>query len=525
MSISNPQIDPELEAHYNDLIKREILLVRENPIRFVLKHCITIDEHDRVTPFKNFPEKDYIIEVIRRWHKSDRILIPKSRQMMITWLMMALHLWYALSPGQKVLILSKDETTANDLIEKRVIPMLDKLPPYLQVKYEWKPSKGELLFPALNSEIKAFSSSDRSTRSYTASAFFFDEMAHLDNVEEIWKAIKPTVDGGGKFTGVSTPNGQEYFYKLLFDKEGLPDKEDIYLIEEAHYNRKEIIRGLWEQHNANGFDAIWLYYYADPDKDPERNGLKWYRKARRGFTKKDWEQEYEISFLHSGLEPIYPGFQQDIHIAKSRLSCIEGKPLFIGWDFGYRVQAVVLCQMDDQDRLMVLRELTGNNVDTYTWCSEVARYIATNFPNITQHFSFCDDAGRQKYETSDQSSFDILIAYGFTPISSKKPIMFGVNLIRRLLAIRPDNTPGLYIDPSCETLIDGFKTGYHRPKTGEDKPVKDGLYDHYMDALRYVVQNYIPNPTDSIYMVGKRHLPLPSPDDEYAELYQSATGY
>lgn len=530
MSIPNQQIDPELEAHYNDLIKREILLVQQNPIRFVLKHCITVDEHDRITPFKNFPEKEYIIEIIRRWYKSDRVLIPKSRQMMITWLMMALHLWYALSPGQKVLILSKDETTANDLIEKRIIPIIERLPPYLRppnfdVGRNWKPSKGELSFPELNSEIKAFSSSNRSARSYTASAFFFDEMAHLDNVGEIWKAIKPTVDGGGKFTGVSTPNGKEFFYHLVADESGLPDKNDIYHIEEVTWERKQVIKGLWEQHNANGFDVLWLYYYADPDKDPERNGLQWYRKARKGFSIKEWEQEYEISFISSGLEPIYPGFKREIHVASSRLTYNPQKPLLIGWDFGYKVQAVIICQLDDQDRIIVLRELTGNNVDTWTWTNEVLQYVAKNFPDASERYSFCDDAGRQHYETSDLSSFDILTAYGFTPISSKKPIMFGVGLIRRLLALRPDGTPGIYFDPSCEFLIEGFEKGYHRPKSGEDKPVKDGLYDHYQDAFRYIIQNYLPNVTDPLYLTGKRPRYEPSHDDEGVGLYQSATGY
>ena len=147
--------------------------------------------------------------------------------------------------------------------------------------------------------------------------------------------------------------------------------------------------------------------------------------------------------------------------------------MLIGWDFGYKVQAVIICQLDDQDRIIVLRELTGNNVDTWTWTNEVLQYVVKNFPDASERYSFCDDAGRQRYETSDLSSFDILTAYGFTPISSKKPIMFGVGLIRRLLALRPDGTPGIYFDPSCEFLIEDWK-GYHRPKAVKIGPSRTG---------------------------------------------------
>jgi len=54
-------------------------------------------------------------------------------------------------------------------------------------------------------------------RSYTANIVFMDEMSFQDKAEEAFAAVKPTLQEHSKFIGVSTPNGKEYFYRLLTD--------------------------------------------------------------------------------------------------------------------------------------------------------------------------------------------------------------------------------------------------------------------------------------------------------------------
>ena len=71
-------------------------------------------------------------------------------------------------------------------------------------------------------------------------------------------------------------------------------------------------------------------------------------------------------------------------------------------------------------------------------------------------------------------------------------------------------------EPRCEDLIDGALGGYTLKE--DDKPNKDGYYDHLQDALRYLVMmNYRPETAEPI---GPRHT--------YVRPYRtgdSSTGY
>jgi hypothetical protein len=72
-------------------------------------------------------------------------------------------------------------------------------------------------------------------------------------------------------------------------------------------------------------------------------------------------------------------------------------------------------------------------------------------------------------------------------------ILEGIELIRR--AIRAgDGKSRLVISPRCQRLIEALRC-YHYPEPGTaaatgELPLKDGLYDHPIDALRYFFVNY-----------------------------------
>ena len=54
---------------------------------------------------------------------------------------------------------------------------------------------------------------------HSPSGVFWDEMAFTPYSEGIWTAVKPAIDSGGSFIGVSTPNGTDnVFYHLYQDK-------------------------------------------------------------------------------------------------------------------------------------------------------------------------------------------------------------------------------------------------------------------------------------------------------------------
>jgi hypothetical protein len=73
----------------------------------------------------------------------------------------------------------------------------------------------------------------------------------------------------------------------------------------------------------------------------------------------------------------------------------------------------------------------------------------------------------------------------------KSGILEGIEFIRR--AIRAgDGRSSLIISPRCPRLIEALQC-YHYPDsdiTDRELPLKDGIYDHPIDALRYFFVNY-----------------------------------
>lgn len=187
---------------------------------FVKEFCYTLDEHDKENPIKKFPDKEYIWDMVDLYLNERLLLIEKSRQMMVTWTFMACHLWEAMfMPGRRIFFQSKKELDANNLVD-RVKLIYDHLPEKMRKMYPAKEPRAylKLEFPKWNSIIQGVPQGGDVLRQYTASRIFSDEMAFQEKADEAFIAAKPTIDGGGSFIGVSSPNGKNFFYLLAKDK-------------------------------------------------------------------------------------------------------------------------------------------------------------------------------------------------------------------------------------------------------------------------------------------------------------------
>lgn len=64
-------------------------------------------------------------------------------------------------------------------------------------------------------------------------------------------------------------------------------------------------------------------------------------------------------------------------------------------------------------------------------------------------------------------------------------VNLGLNITNRLLRTQQFGRPRMVVDPfGAKILIQAFQGGYCRD-TNTDRPIKDGVYDHVMDAFRY----------------------------------------
>lgn len=182
----------------------------------------TQDEHDQVHPYKRLPDKDYLRLISYAWVHEPLLGLPKSRQMMLTWLFCAIAVHETLFRDAKnTAWISKKFEDANATIEKRVKPIAERLPAEQKVP-EFKFIKGLFDCPDTGSVIRAMGEEAKGLRQYTFSWVCDDEGAFQEQASEIIQAALPTVNGGGRFTLISSANGKEVFYRMVSENGRIP---------------------------------------------------------------------------------------------------------------------------------------------------------------------------------------------------------------------------------------------------------------------------------------------------------------
>ena len=182
----------------------------------------TLDEHDEANPYKVLPDKDYLRLYAYAWVYEPLVLVPKSRQMMVTWLFccIAAHN-LGVRPAQRMAIISKKFEDADALLERTEI-VCDQLPRDRFYAPKVLKKSGEISCAATDSVAMAMGEEAKGLRQYTFSWVFSDEMAFQDQADGMMQAAMPTVKGGGRLTGVSTANGEEVFHAALSENGKIP---------------------------------------------------------------------------------------------------------------------------------------------------------------------------------------------------------------------------------------------------------------------------------------------------------------
>ncbi|MDR3563253.1 MAG: hypothetical protein P4N59_17725 [Negativicutes bacterium] len=192
-----------------------------DPWFFVSDCCWTKDEADS-GKVKRLPDKPYLRYVARVWQEEDLLAIPKSRRMLMTWLMLCLHLWAALlRPNSAIFVQSKKQEDSEFLLgDNRLMFVYSRLPP----EYPWariekavagRSGKGYSFLRFSNgSYITAVGQGPDQLRQYTASYVYLTEMAFWEWAEETFASLKPTIQGGGKIT-IDSSAGPGFFERLV----------------------------------------------------------------------------------------------------------------------------------------------------------------------------------------------------------------------------------------------------------------------------------------------------------------------
>ena len=489
--------------------------IRNDPWEFS-KYVFTKDESDKKNPIKRFPyELDYIKLYMRVWEKENRIAVPKSRRMKMTWTNVVLHLWDAwFHIGRHEGIVSKKEEDANFLIQDRfkfIVENLDPvIPRHLLPRHE--PKWCHLTFPEIHSKIQGFPQGEGQMRQFTLSNIMADEIAFWEQAEGSYSASLPTLEGGGRFTAVSSP-APGFFKRLCLDR--FDDKDLAEQKEESTVEKRYPIEGveMWKN-KGNEFTIFQLHYTADPAKRSKefKHGVK------KGMSQKRYNQEYELQWETFAGHPVYSDFSSIFHGSKEKLYPHLGLPLLRGWDFGL-TPACIICQLQGQT-LVVFKEFVAVNMGTDRFSDIVLPECALEFPQWTDqkkdYLDFIDASGMFRKDTNEETNASVLAGKGLMCQAGAVSWEPRRRSVEKFLIRVHKAEPCFQVNlTECPMLIKGFNGGYRYPDSSMDlepnkiRPLKDE-HSHIHDALQMVTSRI------SQIMVRQR-VNIPSP--KYKQKY------
>lgn len=193
-----------------DLVQ-EYIKCAQDPVYFTETYMKIINVDRGLINFKLYK---YQKEMLRAFQHNRFNIITTARQAGKSTTTCAFILWYILFHSEKtVALLANKGDTAREILS-RIQLAYQHLPKWLQqgIK-EW--NKGSFELENASRVIAAATSSD-AIRGYSINLLFIDEAAFIDNWDEFFTSVYPTISSGqeSKIALVSTPNGLNHFYSI-----------------------------------------------------------------------------------------------------------------------------------------------------------------------------------------------------------------------------------------------------------------------------------------------------------------------
>lgn len=185
---------------------------------------------------------DAQVDALRIVHGNRLSIILKARQIGMTWLVLGYALWLMLfRPAATILLFSRRDTEAIHLLSAdRLRGMYKRLPDWLVSGHETRADSAHEWGLSNGSVARAFPST--AGDSYTATLAIVDEADLVPNLGNLMRAVKPTIDGGGKIVLLSRPDKSK------------PVSEFKRIYTEARAGR-------------NGWCAVFLPWHVRPERD------------------------------------------------------------------------------------------------------------------------------------------------------------------------------------------------------------------------------------------------------------------
>jgi hypothetical protein len=208
----------------------------------------------------------------------------------------------------------------------------------------------------------------------------------------------------------------------------------------------------------------------------------------RRSSRAGWESEM-LCLRPSRENVVFDEFDPDLHVRP--VDYDSNLPLYRSLDFGFVNPFVCLwIQVDHDGTVRVIDEYVRSRATVEVNIAELMARTPGGEERVAATYG--DPAGDAKQAGTGTSIIRDLQSFGIHVKHRRSTIVEGVELIRR--AIRSgDGKTSLVVSPNCPRLIEALQC-YHYPDATRhapsEVPVKDGVYDHPIDALRYFFVNH-----------------------------------
>ena len=198
---------------------------REDGWFFTTAFVKTRDEAD-ADSVKMFPDKAYLRAIWQEIDANQRVVIAKSRQLMLSWLLCAYCVWFTRFREHKLTAWqTQKELDAIGMVclpgaeagsgyAARMQFVIQRLPEWL--RGGWREAEGTLTCTDTQSSIIALPGGANQVRGKTLSLLVEDEFAFQAEQAATYQAVAPLVQKATKFVAVSTPNGRNNTFADLY---------------------------------------------------------------------------------------------------------------------------------------------------------------------------------------------------------------------------------------------------------------------------------------------------------------------
>ena len=254
-----------VKVDWDEAKVKEFLKCAKDPTYFSEKYIQIVHVDHGLIPIELY---DYQKEIIEKITKNRRVTVVTSRQAGKTTTAVAVILHYVLFNNHKTVGLLANKGDAAREILDRIKIAYEALPKWIQQGViEW--NKGSVEFEN-GCKIIAAATSSSAIRGKSVSFLYIDEAAFVENWDEFFASVFPTISSGKttKVLFTSTPNGLNHFYKTC---EGARD-------------------------GTNGYQYIRVPWNEVPGRDEE-----WKKDTLQSmdFDLQKFAQEFECEFLGS----------------------------------------------------------------------------------------------------------------------------------------------------------------------------------------------------------------------------------